>query len=40
MLAKVSLSVMKDGKKLQELVLDKEKNYYLFGSLKSVDFYL
>lgn len=40
MLAKVSILVIKDGKKMQRLNLDKGKNYYLFGSLKTVDFLL
>lgn len=36
----VELLVLKDGKKVDKINLDKNKNYYLFGSLKTVDFHL
>lgn len=40
MCATVSILVLKDGKKVERLNLDKNKNYYLFGSLKTTDFHL
>lgn len=36
----VEFLVLKDGKKVDRINLDKSKNYYLFGSLKTVDFHL
>jgi len=40
MFADVTLTVLKDSKQLSKLSLDKSKNYYLFGSLKTSDFHL
>lgn len=36
----VEFLVLKGGKKVDKINLDKNKNYYLFGSLKTVDFHL
>ena len=40
MFAKVEMLVTKDERKIDRLFLDKNKNYYLFGSLKTSDFHL
>lgn len=38
MFADVALTVLKDSKQISKISLDKKKNYYLFGSLKTSDF--